>query len=320
MTRDGNELKLLQQELKNPYQQLNFVFLLTGVIPLLSCIYVLLNKSLVRDKFISEQVPVLLLANSIMLLGYAIGYKIIRNILRKILEYEARAKRSEKLRSGMALALAHDLKGPLSVIKANMANLKAGILGPLAAKQEEMADLCTGVADRTAALLMDLIKTYTLDKGRSELNISRLDLRELVEGQIHEVAAVAETKKIELIHRLSKPALPLNADQSMILRAVNNLLNNAIKFTPNGGKITVITSKTDVFARLEILNTGQSIPEDMLEKIFDNYERLDKSVEGEGLGLAIARGIAEAHHGKLWADSAPGKPNCFTLLLPLAKP
>ncbi len=319
MNQNRNELKLLLQELKNPYKQLNFVFLLISVIPVLACIYALCGKLFLHEKFLLELAPILFFSNLIMILGYWVGYKVIKNVIRKILAYATRAKRSEELRASMALALAHDLKSPLSVIKANMSNLKAGHLGPLTRKQEEMAGLCTSVAERTAVLLMDLIKTYALGEETSELIISSFDLRRLVEEQLREIAALSQSKNIKLKVQLSKIALPLDADRSLITRVINNLLNNAIKYTPPGGRVTVKAFAAESFVRLEFLNTGPSIPEHMLEKIFDRYERLDRSVQGEGLGLAIARAIAEAHRGKVWAESAAGKPNCFTVLLPLAK-
>ena len=317
MKQSRDELKLLSQELKNPYKQLNLVFLLISVIPFLSCVYILYGKVLLQQPLPSEFVPILLLSYVIMILGYFVGYRMIRNMLKKLLAYATRAKFSEEQRSSMAVALAHDLKSPLAVIKANMANLKAGFLGPLSPKQEQMADLCSDVTDRTAGLLMDLIKTYSPGQDAAGMQMNLFDLSEVLVEQLREVEAVAQTKNIDLKAELSKAPLPLAADRSMVVRAVNNLLNNAIKYAPQGGKVTLRAQRAENFAQVEVLNTGTPIPESQLEKIFESYERLDASVEGQGLGLGIARAIAEAHGGKVWAESAPGQPICFTALLPL---
>ncbi len=314
MSQSDLELKVLLRELKNPYQRLHFVFLLVSIIPLLSCFYIVFGKT----PLLPELVPVLLFSNLILILGYVVGYRAVTSIIHKILAYATRTKRLEEQRSTLAAALAHDLKSPLSIIKANVSNLKAGIPDPPTPKQAETAKLCMDVADRMASILMGLIETYTLGNERSsELTLSSFDIREIVEEQLREFSAVSQAKNIDVKALLSRLVLPINADRLLITRAVNNLLNNAIKHTPPGGKILVKTTGVDGFAQLEMFNTGQSIPQDKLEKIFESYERLDSSVEGHGLGLAIARSIVEAHHGKVWAESGAGQPNCFTLLLPL---
>lgn len=320
MSQNDPELKLLLRELKDPYKRLHFVFLLISIIPFLSCLYILFGKTFISEKSLSELMPVLLFSNLILILGYVAGYKAVTNIIQKILAYATRAKRLEEQRSSLAAALAHDLKSPLAVIKANMFNLKTGVPDPPTLQQEKTAALCMEVTDRMASILMGLIKTYTLgDESSSEPSLSRFDLREIIEEQLREFSAVSQAKNLDIKSLISKPVLPVNADRSMITRAVNNLLNNAVKHTPSGGKITVKTAGVEGFAQLEILNTGQPIPRDKLGKIFENYERLDPSVEGQGLGLAIARAIIEAHQGKVWAESGAGQPNCFTLLLPLGK-
>ena len=153
----------------------------------------------------------------------------------------------------------------------------------------------------------------------TELKLARFDLRELVQEQEREGMTIARAKNVTLTAELSKKALPLLADRIMILRVINNLLSNAIKYTPEAGKIMIKATPSNDFARLEVLYSGVPIPEYMLEKIFNKFERVDKTIEGEGLGLAIARDIVEIHKGKIWAVSAAGKPNCFTVLLPLAK-
>ena len=318
MQTDKNEQKLLLRELKHPQKQLNFVFLLIGVIPVLACLYILLVPSLGQKVSPPTLAPILFFANLIMVLGYLVGYRVIRNVLQKVLVYATRAKRSEQMRAQLAAALAHDLKSPLSVIKANMANLREGILGPLDPRQKEMANLCSGVADRTASILMELIKSYSPGDPLREPILSRFDLRDLAAEQMQEIGAVALAKNLETKIILFRSTLPIDADRLMILRAIHNLLSNAVKYTPAGGKITLKTSAVEGFAQIEVANSGESIPEKALEKIFESYERLDSSAEGEGLGLAITRTIVEAHHGKVWAESGPGKPNSFMILLPLA--
>ena len=146
---------LLSHELGNPSQRLLSVFLLIGVIPVLALIYILHMRLSFENQVLHEIGPVLFFAALIMALGYLIGYSTVSHIVRKILLYAAKAKQADELKSSFALGLAHDLKSPLLVIKANISNLKAGFLGALTPKQEETVNTCKDVADRMNVLLMD---------------------------------------------------------------------------------------------------------------------------------------------------------------------
>jgi two-component system sensor histidine kinase/response regulator len=309
---------LLTREMGNPHKRLHVVFFLIGAIPVLALAYVLRATISEGHRAVAETIPVFFFAGLIMVLGYSIGYTLVRRIFKKMLAYAAHAKRADELKSSFALGLAHDLKSPLLVIKANISNLKAGFLGALTPKQEETVNTCKDVADRMNALLMDLIETYKIEARMAELTLSRFDLREAIKEQIRECEAIAGEKKIALIGKLGPQEIPFQGDHAMILRAIHNLLSNAIKYTPKGGQITVKTSLEQGFARLDFLNDGATIPAEKLEKIFDKFERLDNSAQGEGLGLAITKDIVELHKGRIWATSAPWQPNCFTILLALA--
>ncbi len=309
---------LLSHEMGEPQKQLHTVFLLIGAIPVLALTYVIRTMVSEGHRPIAETGLVFFFASVIMILGYVIGFTIIRRIFKKILAYSAKAKRADELKSSFALGLAHDLKSPLLVIKANISNLKAGFLGALTPKQEETVNTCKDVADRMNALLMDLIETYKIEARMAELSITRFDLREALKEQFRECETLAAEKKVALTGTFGSQEIPFEGDRPMILRALNNLLSNAIKYTPAGGRITLKVSLEKGFARIDCLNDGKTIPGEKLEKIFDKFERLDPSTQGEGLGLAITKDIVELHKGRIWATSAPWQPNCFTIVLALA--
>lgn len=317
MKKDSAPSKLIIQELGNPYKRLFLVFLLIGVIPTLSVGYLLCGKPWGGGHSPGDTVSVLFFSNLIMILGYLIGYGMVRNILRKILAYAERAKRADELKSSFAMSLAHDLKSPLAVIKAHVSNLKAGFMGGLSTEQSEALDTCRDVVNRMDSMLNDLVRAYKIEARLTELKISAFDLREILAGQCREFAALAAAKSVSLKLEQAPDALFFRGDRDMLLRAVNNLVNNAIKYTPKCGRITVRARETEGLAKIEVSNTAPRIPEDKLERIFDKFERLEGKVEGEGLGLAIARDIVELHKGRIWASSGPGDFNLFTLLLPL---
>lgn len=319
MTKENlNALKILSQELDDPYRQLNVVFSLTSVIPVLTLVYLLGNALLGNAQSLSDAAPAFLFLLVILISGYAVGHRIIRTIVKKTASYAGRAKRSDEIKSLFAMSLAHDLKIPLSVMKANFSNLKTEFLGPTTPQQNEIFDVCQNVVNRMDVILTELMDTYQIEARTAEPKITALNLCELIEDQRRECAALAGAKKILLTLHLSKKPLLIDGDETLISRALNNLFGNAIKYTPVSGRVTIKTQAVSGFARIEFLNTGSPIPEGQLEKIFDKFERLDPSTEGQGLGLAIARDIVELHHGKIWAESEPGKPNRFTVLLALA--
>jgi signal transduction histidine kinase len=262
---------------------------------------------------------ILFLAGIILIFGYIVAYNVIRNIVNKTLDYAAKAKRADELKSAFAISLAHDLKSPLMTVKANISNLKAGFLGKLNEQQDEVINVCKETADRMNAMIMELIDTYMIEAREAKLKFIAFDLRELFEEQERELTSVALSKNVTIKMELPLKPLIINADREKMLRAVNNLFNNSIKHSIVGGEVTVKVSSTDEFVRLEFLNDGISIPEDKLEKIFDKFERLDKSVEGQGLGLSIAKDIVELHQGKIWATAKIGSPNFFNVVLPLTE-
>ena len=319
MKKNPDDLKLLFQELDDPYKQLNIAFLLISIIPVLALLYLLCDAFFGNSRLLSEAIPIILFTMMIMILGYVIGYRMIKAILKKAALYAAKAKRADELKSEFALSLAHDLKTPLAVVKANLFILKEEFAGPLLPKQDEAFHICNRVADRMDSMLMDLINTYKIEARMTELKIARLDLHTLIEHLQRECGALAAEKKIALTLEMAGKPMIINGDEDLIVRALNNLLGNAIKYTPANGRAAIKAHPAAGVVRIEFLNSGAPIPADRLEKIFDKFERQDSPLEGQGLGLAIARDIVERHHGKIWAASEPGKPNCFTVLLPLAE-
>lgn len=316
---ENSKQKLLFQELNdNPYRRLNFSFLLMSVIPILALTYLFIDQINTQRVFYGAT-PLLFATGIILALGYGLAYTVIKNVIHKTLSYAAKAKRADEEKSTFAMALAHDLKSPLLTIKTNIANLKRGSFGTLNDQQEKPISICKDVADRMDSLIMKLLYTYMFEAHMSDFKPARFDLRDLITEQKNELAAVASAKNISLEMDLSSKSLMIDADREKILRAINNLLNNSIKHTPENGKVSVRAYLIRNFIRIEFLNTGTPIPEDKLEKIFDKFERLDLTAEGHGLGLAIAKDIIELHKGEIWATSEPGKPNCFTVLLIPAK-
>lgn len=319
MKQKDEKLKLLFQELnENPYKRLNIAFILISIIPLLAVLYVLCDSILIGKLNLADISPIFIIAGVIVLLGYAFGYTVIQGIINKTLNYAVKAKRADEFKSMFAMSLAHDLKSPLSTIKTNVSSMRTGLRGDLSEEQKEVVRVCDEVADRMGSMILELLETYMIEARAVKVNISRFDLRDVVGAQMRELETIASAKKIKIDTDISKKPLMLEADREKIIRVINNLLSNSIKYTPDSGRISVRAHSASGFIRMEFMNSGAPIPADRLDKIFDKFERLDNLQEGHGLGLAIAKDIVELHKGRIWATSEPGKPNCFIVLLSMA--
>ncbi len=314
-----NQTRLLFQELnENPYRRLNVAFFLMSVIPILAMAYILVDKVIVGNKALRDVGPILFSSGAVLVLGYVLAYGVIKNVIHKTMDYAARAKQADEMKSTFAMALAHDLKSPIATIKANISNVHSGLLGPLNLEQQEATQTCRETADRMNTMISELINTYIFEARQTDLKKVVFDLRVLLDHQHRELALIAREKEVVLTVELAKSGLNLDADREKIERAVNNLLSNSIKHTPAHGRVVIKAYAVDGFARVDFFNTGEMIPAEKLNKIFDKFERLNALVEGHGLGLSIAKDIIELHEGKIWAVSEPGQPNCFSMILSLA--
>lgn len=147
-----------------------------------------------------------------------------------------------------------------------------------------------------------------------------MDLAELVDSLAEQMELVASAREVKLETRGDK-RLTVHGDRDWLERAVLNLLDNAIKFTPAGGQVVVALGREEQFARLEVQDTGVGISAEALPHIFERFYRADpsrsKSVEGAGLGLNLVQWIVDQHHGRVNAASSPGSGTLITLWLPL---
>jgi chemotaxis family two-component system sensor kinase Cph1 len=169
---------------------------------------------------------------------------------------------------------------------------------------------------RMRELIRDLLDTSTIEEGSFQLDIHPVESRGLLEDAVTDAQPLADAKRIALVLDLNDPP-KIDADARRIAQVFSNLLGNAIKFTPEGGKVTLCARPRDGALLVTIADTGRGIAPKDLEHIFDRYWRRKASEGGgTGLGLYIARGIVEAHGGRMWAEASPqGATFVFTLPL-----
>jgi two-component system OmpR family sensor kinase len=214
----------------------------------------------------------------------------------------------------------HELRTPLTSISGYAQMLEEwGLRDPQTAREGVAA--IRQESERMQRLVEALLALTRGDEG-APLEIEDNDLAAVAEEAVQIAWTPAGEKKLAVEYL--PPKQPVNApfDQYRIRQAISILLDNAVKYTPEGGKVTVTVREADGWARLEVSDTGIGIPEDQLPLIFERFYRADKAraSSGAGLGLSIARQIAEAHGGRIEVESTPQEGSTFTLLLPKMLP
>ena len=219
--------------------------------------------------------------------------------------------------------MSHELRTPLTAITGALQLLLDGHAGEVPPPQRRFLDLARSSADRINQLADDLLDVARSEKGKLELSLEVVYLDELVRTAVEHYNAAAAEKNLDLSVSLPKVPLRALADPVRMQQILSNLLTNAVKFTPRYGQVRVAlfgSSAVQGWIGLSLWNNGEHIPSEDLERIFEKFEqsRSDRNrrVRGSGLGLAICRGIAEAHGGRIWAESGPGQGVRFVLALP----
>jgi len=230
-------------------------------------------------------------------------------------------QQAEEMRRAMTADIAHELRNPLAVQRANLEALQDGVY-PLTPEHLQP------VLEQNLLLsrLVDDLRTLALaESGQLQLELTPTNLPELVQRVVERIEPQAAAHQVSVLltnHEDSQRVLPmLNFDPMRVEQILNNLLSNALRYTPPGGQITLQLSRDEHQASLTIHDSGPGIPEEALPHIFERFYRVDRSRSrsegGSGLGLAIARELAEAQHGTLTASNHPQGGAVFTLSLPL---
>jgi chemotaxis family two-component system sensor kinase Cph1 len=229
-------------------------------------------------------------------------------------------QRAVRARDDLLAVVSHDLRGPLMAVL-----LQTEVMLRVMGARQEGADVVRRSVEhiRRSALHMkaltdDLLDLASLEAHRFVLHLRSLESRDLVEDAVLAASPLAEAKQITVAVELID-APRLEADPERIFRVLSNLLGNAIKFTPEGGTITIRTERRGDDLSIAVADTGPGIAADQLPHVFERYWKAPStSQSGSGLGLYIASGIVEAHGGKIWAESSAGGAR-FTFVLPLAR-
>jgi light-regulated signal transduction histidine kinase (bacteriophytochrome) len=251
------------------------------------------------------------LRNSIMAHDLKVQYK-------KEQLARADAERAVKTREDLVAMVSHDLKNPLSSIQMN-AQLLARFIPDPSEKVKNTMERLIRSAQVMNSLIDDILNVTKIDSGNLDLEFNLRSIADVINESIDILNPLAQQKGITLEVKLGSLECHLFYDFGRILQVVSNILGNAIKFTPEGGRITVAVEKCGPdFVKLAITDSGVGIPQDHLKHVFDRFWQAHQSKRlGTGLGLAIVKGIVDQHGGEIWVESELEKGSTFHFTLPL---
>ena len=217
-------------------------------------------------------------------------------------------RKVDQLKHEFLAVVSHELRTPLTPIKGYLSLLLQGVLGELQPKQKEVLTTILNQSNHLHDLIDSVIDISRIEAGRGlELQKEPIFLEDVINEGISSINSAAKAKNINVITVFPPTRMAILADRNKIVRTIDNLLGNAIKFTPNKGSIKVTLTKENKRIRVSIEDTGIGIAENHLEDIFKSFYQIDtsytRSSGGIGMGLTIAREIINAHDGRIWAES-----------------
>lgn len=216
----------------------------------------------------------------------------------------------DRIKDDFVATASHELRTPLAVVRENISLVNDGLAGPVAPKQAQLLATAQQNIDRLAQILDSLLDIAKIESRSLELKRERVDIAKLAEQAAGLIMGLAEKKQISVVVKPPAGGALAWVDRDQILRVFINLLDNAIKYTPSNGQVTVIISLHGGAVRSLVADTGLGIAPEDLSLIFERFVRLTGAAEmanrGTGLGLSICKGIVELHGGKIWAESRPG--------------
>lgn len=244
--------------------------------------------------------------------------RLLAETIQQVEKDRARIADLEKLRDDLTALIVHDLKNPLTGIVTSNDLLLQGLLGPLTADQKKTLELSKASAKKLLNLIMDLLETRKLEENKMPLSRASFSAGDLAKDLAWLEQLAGQEKKALAVN--FKQGVTIFADRNLLVRVVENLAGNAIKHSPSGGKIELRISKSGKETLFEVVDTGEGIPAEYLDKLFNRFFKVEtqnlKTRIDTGLGLYFCKMAVEAHGGRIGVESVPGRGSRFYFFLP----
>jgi len=245
---------------------------------------------------------------------------LLENKVNVLAKGKVEVENSQKQRDALFAVLIHDMINPAGMIK-NLVEL----LFRYKLNSEEQQDIINDIFKTTSAIVTlskDISRVMDLETGELILNISNINIQEIISASVNKNQSAADKKKITIRSEFENSLPEIQADQSIVEEIIENLVSNALKFTHEGGEIILRARKeSDKEMIIEIIDNGQGLSEEDIEKAFVRGAKLSPSPTdgepGSGLGLRVVKKLVDGHNGRVMINSSPGKGSNFAFILPI---
>ncbi len=227
------------------------------------------------------------------------------------------AKDLERIKEEFLHSITHDLRNPMGAIKGFVEFMLKEIPGPITPAQKKMLISMDRAAFRLLGMINNILDIAKMEAGKMDINLSEVDLVDVAKKSVELMESLGEKKKIKFEILENSPFI-VSCDPQLIERVFINLIGNAIKFTPENGKIMIGMRKDREWFYSWVEDTGEGIPKDYLSKVFEKFDQVKgQKAGGTGLGLTICRHISRAHLGEIWAEQDEGKGARLVFKIPI---
>ncbi|HEX7050751.1 MAG TPA: PAS domain-containing sensor histidine kinase [Longimicrobiales bacterium] len=234
----------------------------------------------------------------------------------------AEAEAANRAKSEFLTAMSHELRTPLNAVMGYVDLLDHGVYGPITGEQAQSLDRIRKSSEYLLRLISGVLNLSRIEAGQVDYDIRDVPVNGAIEAVTPLVAPQFRAKRIAFSVTSCAPGIAMRTDSTRLQQILLNLLSNAHKFTPRGGRISVFCESDEMHVRIHVRDTGPGIAPERLAAIFEPFVQLGRGgadetrQPGVGLGLAISRDIARAMHGDITVESEPGRGSTFTLRLP----
>jgi len=230
-------------------------------------------------------------------------------------------KKMDQLKSDFVSMVAHEIRSPMNTVLAQLKVVLDGLAGDVTQKQEEILRRSSDKIKSLADLSTELLDLARIESGLITQEKERLDIVEIVSDQVTFYQAAAQAKNIKLELHQPTALSPMIGNKYNMEEVFSNLISNAIKYTPEGGEVTVSAADEGKYLCISVRDTGYGIPEDEIDQVFERFYRVKndktRNITGTGLGLAIVKSIVSAHNGMVRVESKPEQGSTFYIYIPI---
>jgi signal transduction histidine kinase len=245
-------------------------------------------------------------------------YIVINSYNRQVTDKKQR--KLDQLKSEWVSIVSHELRTPLTAIRGAMGLVHSGLAGELSPQAKELIKIANNNCERLTRLVNDILDIEKMEQGLVSLNLKPSDINFIIQEAVSTYRAQANENQIELVLQL-EPSSMIFADRDRVTQVVQNLLSNALKFSPKQSKVLIQTQKKASRIRVEVIDFGTGIPKEFQPQIFQKFTQADSSAsrhaQGSGLGLAICRSLIALHDGTIGFEPNNSNGAVFWFELPL---